>query len=219
VSDKETDLIKLPFWDKLSPYEKNTVSTAASVRHFEAGEIMGCGGGCLGLVYIKSGSLRVYMLSEEGREITLYRLHSGDTCVMSASCVISQLTFETQMTAEEDTDILVINTGVFSQLTERNIYVRCFMYELISERFSSVMWTLQEILFKGFDRRLAAFFVREYDRTGSAEIRMTHEQIAQKVNSAREVVARMVKRFSEDGLVEARRGVIRLTDIAALREM
>ncbi len=216
----ENTLPKLPFWGKLSEAEKAMVQDGATIRQYEKGEyIHGGVNDCLGMIYLISGEIRTYILSEEGREITLFHLYDGDPCVFSAACAISQLTFETLICAEKDCKILVINTGVFSHLTEKNIYVRCFMYELITERFSSVMWTMQEIMFKGFDRRLANFLVAEYDRTGATTIRMTHEQIAQRVSSAREVVARMLKRFDADGLVEVKRGAIRITQIDKLRNM
>lgn len=93
------------------------------------------------------------------------------------------------------------------------------MYELATERFSSVMWVMQQILFYGFDRRLATFLLNEYRRTGATSIRMTQEQIAQNVNSAREVVARMLKQFASDGLIENRRGVIVLKDIGGLENL
>lgn len=210
----------LPFWEKLTEAEKATVQSGTTIRNYQKGEfIHGGANDCLGMIYLISGELRTFILSDEGREITLFHLYDGDPCIFSASCAIRQLTFETLICAEKDCELLVINTGVFSQLTEQNIYVRCFMYELITQRFSTVMWTMQEILFKGFDRRLASFLVAEYDRTGSATLRMTHEQIAQRVSSAREVVARMLKRFDADGLVEVKRGSIRLLDIHKLREL
>lgn len=213
-------LVKLPFWSKLSEDDKRLVKLGASIREYKKGQFIHGGvNDCLGMIYLISGEIRTYIISDEGREVTLFHLYDGDPCVFSASCAISQLTFETLISAETDCELLIISTGYFSRLTERNIYVRCFMYELITERFSTVMWTMQEIIFKGFDRRLASFLVSEYDRTGIDEIHLTHEQIAQRVSSAREVVARMLKRFNADGLVQVRRGMIRISDIEKLREM
>lgn len=130
-----------------------------------------------------------------------------------------ELTFETQICAEKETELLIVNSSVLSSLAEKNIYVRCYMYELIAERFSSVMWIMQQILFLGFDRRLANFLVRECAKNGRNEINMTHEQIAKDLGSAREVVARMLKRFSAEGLVEIRRGSIIVKDIDALESL
>ena len=166
-----------------------------------------------------SGEIRTYLLSDEGREVTLFRLYPGELCVLSASCVISQITFDTQMTAQQETEVLIIPAGLVAALTEQNLSVRCFLYELATQRFSDVMWAMQQILFKGLDRRLAEFLLSEAARTGSDTIRMTHEQLAQHISSAREAVARMLKTFSEEGLVELKRGVITLRDKDGLRQM
>lgn len=163
------------------------------------------------------GKLRISALSDEGREITLYQLYKNELCVLSASCILSQITFDTYTTVTEDCTVLLVNTNTFEKFAKQNIYVRCYMYKLLSERFSSVLWAMQTILFKGYDRRLASFLIREYDRTGLTTISMTHEQIAQHTNSAREVVARMLKRFANDGLPEYTRGKVTLKDLGALR--
>lgn len=213
-------LCRLPFWEKLEDRQQAYLLEDLSVRHYGKGSIVyGCGSVCLGMICVLKGGIRVYLLSEEGREITLFRLGPGDPCVLSASCVVSQITFDTQMEAEQECDLLVTGMAAFRRLTEENIHVKCFMYELMTERFSSVMWTMQQILFAKLDRRLSGFLIREYERTGDRRIRMTQEQIAQQINSAREVVARMLRRFMEDGLVEAGRGVIILRDLEGLERI
>lgn len=139
--------------------------------------------------------------------------------MLATSCVISQISFETHMTAQKDTEVLIIPAGMVSILKEQNIYVRCFLYELATQRFSDVMWSMQQILFQGLDRRLANFLIAEQARVGSDTIRMTHEQIALHISSAREAVARILKRFSEEGLVELKRGAIILCDREALAKL
>ena len=151
--------------------------------------------------------------------MTLFRLYGGDLCVLSASCVISQITFDTQMTAQRDTEVLIIPANIVAMLKEQNLAVRCCLYELATARFSDVMWAMQQLLFKGLDRRLAGFLLSEAERTGSDTIRMTHEQIAQHISSAREAVARMLKQFSEEGLVELKRGAITLRDFDSLKQL
>lgn len=213
-------LEKLPFWERLTDREKEFVQLNVSILRYPKEQvILNTETECLGMTMVLSGELRTCILSEEGREITLYRLHEGELCVLTASCVVNQITFETQMSVSADCDLLVMNTAAFETLIKQNIYVRCFIYELLCERFSSVMWTMQMILFKGYDRRLARFFIEEYERTGLDTIRMTHHQIAEYTNSAREVVARMLKRFAAEGLIEYRRGNITLKNIGALKAM
>lgn len=220
MEDKDAIIKNLPFWEHLSKDEKNIVSEKSVLRTYKKGmSIRSSGGGCLGLILILCGEIRVYILSEEGREITLFRIRNQEACVLSASCVITQITFETNMAAETDTEVLIIPASVFGKLAENNIYVKCFMYELMTERFSNVIRNMQQMIFCGFDKRLAEFLLNEYERTGIKTIRMTHEQIAKELGSAREVVARMMKRFSAEGLVEVRRGTVILKDLRKLQNI
>ncbi|MBR6321529.1 MAG: Crp/Fnr family transcriptional regulator, partial [Lachnospiraceae bacterium] len=201
-------------------YEKMLLEENAAIREFRKGDIItSIDGSCLGAFLIMSGSVRAYLLSEEGREITLFRMHRNDICVLSTSCVIRQITFETQLSADVGCRLLIINVPTFERLIENNIYVRCFTYETVIRRFSEVMWSMQQILFMRFDARLAGFLISEYERTGRAELKMTHEEIAQQVSSAREVVARMLKNFAADGLVLLSRGSIVLNDVEGLRRL
>lgn len=220
VTDMDNAFHELPFWENLTDAEKETLQHSTSLQHHQNGTLIHNGDKeCLGLLLVLSGEIRTFLLSDEGREVTLFRLYPNDFCVLSASCVISQITFDTQMTAQKDTDVLVIPAYILAALKEQNIYVRCFLYELATKRFSDVMWAMQEILFKGLDRRLAGFLLNEAERIHSDTIRMTHEQIAQHISSAREAVARMLKSFSEAGLVELKRGAITLRDINGLRQL
>lgn len=219
-SRKERYLKDLPFWGELSEKERAFAESSTRMLRYDPGELLyGGGDNCLGLIYLIQGSIRVYIISEDGREITLFRLEPGEDCVISASCVISQLSFETVMSADEGSEIMVLNPDALQKLASESACVNSYMYERISERFSQVMWVLQEIVFKSFDRRLAGFLMSEYERSGEKEIRMTQEEIAQRVNSAREVVARMLRQFVQDGLVETGRGRIVLKNIEKLRAL
>lgn len=216
----ENILNKLPFWTSLTEQEKEILRKSAVIRRYEKGSfIHSSDRDCLGMLFIISGEIRTYILSDEGREITLFRLYPNDLCVLSASCVISQISFDTQMTARQDTEVLIIPPNITALLKEQNIFVRCFLYEQATERFSEVMWAMQQILFKGLDQRLAAFLVEECERTNSNTVRMTHEQIARNISSAREAVARMLKQFTQDGLVELKRGEIIIKDTDGLKRL
>ncbi len=216
----ENILIKLPFWTSLTEQEKEILRKSAVIRCYEKGSfIHSSDRDCLGMLFILSGEIRTYILSDEGREITLFRLYPNDLCVLSASCVISQISFDTQMTARQDTEVLIIPPNITALLKEQNISVRCFLYEQATERFSEVMWAMQQILFKGLDQRLSAFLVEECERTNSNAVRMTHEQIARNISSAREAVARMLKQFTQDGLVELKRGEIIIKDTDGLKRL
>lgn len=213
-------LEKLPFWDKLSPVERNFVGQNALVRSYAKGALLKGGGeSCLGMIYVLRGSLRALMLSDEGREITLFRLYPGDSGILSASCVLAQVSFDTEMIATEASQILVVNSGAYSKLMEDNIEVRCFSYQLATERSSNVIWVLQQILFAKFDKRLARFLLSESEKRGNAEIIMTKEAIAQEVNTAREVVSRMLRRFSDEGLIKMNQKAITVLDSGGLRKI
>ena len=208
------------FWDELTPAERELFCDSTAPAHYEKGtSIRSESDDCVGLLLVKSGQLRVYLLSDEGRDVTLYRLFPGDICVFSASCVLDAITFDVFIDAEEDTDLLVINSAVFHALADENVYVRCFGYELATKRFSEAMWAMQQILFMGVDRRLAIFLTKELKKTGGDTVRLTHEQIARYMGSAREVVSRMLKYFESESIVKLSRGDIQIIDKAKLQAL
>ena len=213
-------LPKIPFWGNLSSEEKAIVSQRALTKRFNKDQIASSNSSaCLGIILILSGGIRVSLISDEGREITLYRAKAGEFCVSTASCVIRQLTFEAIVTAEDDTTVLVIPSPITSRLMESNIHVRAFIFERETERYSQTIWAIQQMLFKKFDQRLASYFINAYESNGNAEIKKTQEEIARDINSAREVVARMLKDFAAKGFVEIKRGKILLKNIEALKKL
>ncbi len=215
---KEKLIRSLPFWNDLSGDQQGYLrNNTRFVKYSKDAHVHSCTGSCVGLVMVESGGLRTYLLSEEGREVTLFRLGPGQICILAASCVISQLTFDAHIVAEKDTEVLVISANAFLQLKESNLHVECFLYKLATERFSEVMWAMQQLLFMGFDRRLALFLTTEAEKTGSTDIQLTHDQIARLTGSAREVVTRMLKRFSDDGLIVLKRGRVIITDPQGLK--
>lgn len=209
----------LPYWDALTDEERRLVEENTRLLRFPKGALVLSGGDCLGLVAVRTGALRAYLLSEEGREVTVFRVAQGESCVLSATCVMSQITFETHLEAAEDTELLVLGSGTFGRLTEENIHIRCFLYEMAAERFSQVLWVMQQILFMGFDRRLALYLSQACRRTGGTVLKLTHEEIARDLGSAREVVTRMLRRFSEEGLVRLSRGSVAVLDLAGLERL
>lgn len=216
-----SEIIKaLPFFDRLTDREREYINNSIITLEYKRGSLVHkCGNVCLGIVYVLKGGLRVYLISEEGKEITIFRLNEGDSCVLSASCVIGQITFETQMTAEKDTEVAVINAHTLSNLAQQNIYVKCFIYEKATEHFSAAMLTMQNMLFSKIERRIATFLIEETKRIGKCEIEMTHSTIATLINSAREVVARVLKRFEDVGLIEQKRGTIAVINIDRLKKI
>lgn len=210
----------LDFWNKLNIEEKELLSREAKINLYTKGMTMHRGSDdCLGLVLVKSGQLRVYMLSPDGRDITLYRLYPGDLCILSASCVIDAITFDVFIDVEDNSEIITISSSVFQRLADNNIYVEAFGYKMATKRFSDVMWAMQQILFMSIDKRLALFLIEEMQKNNSDELKITHEQIAKYMATAREVVTRMLKYFSQEGIVELSRGKIKVLDEIKLKKL
>ncbi len=202
---------RISFYDKLTKEEQALLADNVTVKTYRTGEIIhSCTGACLGLIYVIEGDIRVSIISEEGREITLYRLQKDDTCVISAACVLHEITLETAMTATNDVTLLILNAKALGSLLKSNLAVRCYSYEIATKRFSAALFVLQEIIFARLDTRLARFLLEEAG--DGDEVHMTQEKIAEGINSAREVVARMLRQFTLDDLVEIRRGCIVLKD-------
>lgn len=210
----------LTFWDSLSNAQRATLAHASKMESFEKGQTLHSNDmDCIGLLIVKSGMLRIYITSEEGRQITLYRLEEGEICILSASCALRTITFDVSIEAEMPSEVLQIGSVVFSKITDQNIYAELFSYQLATERFSDVMWAMQQILFKSFDKRLATFLIDESIKEKNDTIHMTHEQIAKYLGSAREVVSRMLKYFSTEGYVSLSRGDITLTNKQKLKSL
>ena len=222
ITQEETNLLSshLSFWDNLNESQKQFLLSNTKSALYAKGQSLHCGeNDCIGVLIVKSGTVRTFITSEEGREVTLYRLDAGDICVLSASCVLQSIHFDVSMEAESECNVLLINSSAFSHLSAENVYVELFSYKLATERFSDVMWAMQEILFTSFDKRLAAFLLDESSKTNDDTIHMTHEQIARYLGTAREVVSRMLKYFSREELVALSRGGITIRDKKRLRSL
>ncbi len=207
-------------WDRLTKEQQEGIVSYTTLMRYQKGTCIHNGeNDCKGMLIVKKGMLRTYMLSESGKEITLYRLNEGDMCILSASCVLSAITFDVQIDAEEDSEVLLVSSLYFQTLVEHNIYVECFAYKLATDRFSDVMWAMQQILFMSMDKRLAVFLWDEVSKTADDTVHLTHEQVARDVGSAREVVSRMLKYFTTEGIVELSRGGIKVIDKKKLRKL
>ena len=216
-----SELLKeLPYWEHLTESEKKQAEGAAYVRHYEPGEqLYGPDVECVGMIHILKGKTRAYLLSDEGREVTLFHVVENDNCIISASCVLAQINFESHMEASEPSEILIVPVNLFGEFCDNNIYVRCFAYELATTRFSTVVAAMEQTMFSRLDRRLASFLLETYKETGDPEIRMTQEQMAWQVNSVRETVGRMLKRFSDEKMLRIARSSVLLTDIGKLEKI
>ncbi len=208
-----------PFWNEISAEDRKYICDHSFAVTYPKGTTIHDGNECSGVIFVRSGSLRLYIMSDEGKDITLYRLHAGDMCMLSASCVLQSITFDVFVDAEEDSECYVIAGCAFASVSEKNPSIKIFALETAVSRFSDVMWVMQQILFMSMDKRLAIFLSDESSRTASDTITLTHEQIARYMGSAREVVSRMLKYFSSEGIVEHSRKGIKITDKEKLRSL
>ena len=208
-----------PFWDVCSEKDKDDICQNSRALSYPRGTQIHNGEDCSGVILVRTGCLRVYMMSEQGKDITLYRLYPGDLCMLSASCVLQAITFDVFVDAEEDSECYVISGSAFSMVSERNAQIKIFSLQTALSRFSDVMWVMQQILFMSLDKRLAIFLLDETARTGGDTVFLTHEQIAKYMGSAREVVSRMLKYFSGEGIVSLSRKGVKIIDKQRLRAL
>lgn len=209
-----------PVIRKLSKEQQKRIQEAVTEKSVEKGTVLHDGAAdCTGLLVVQSGMLRAYILSEEGREITLYRLFERDVCLFSASCMMSGIQFEVTIEAEKDTRVWVIPTKVWKRLNEGSAVLANYTNELMADRFTNVMWLIEQIMWKSFDKRLAEFLLEEVSVEGTSLLKITHEVIGNHLGTAREVVTRMLRYFQSEGMVKLSRGMIEITDAAGLEEV
>jgi len=209
-----------PVFPKLSPQEQEALLQVASYRRVPAGTMLHNGqADCIGPLVIRSGQLRAYMTSPEGREITLYRLFERDICVLSAACVMNSIQFDVTIVTEKDTELWIIPPHFYKALLEKNVAVSNYINDIISSRFTEVMWLVEQVMWKSFDKRLARFLLEESALEDTPVLKITHEIIASHMGTAREVVTRMLKYFQSEGMVKLTRGAIEITDENKLRDL
>ncbi len=209
-----------PVWEKLTPTQQQRVQAAARLRTVPRGTMLYTGPtDCIGFLLVRSGQLRVYILSGEGREITLYRLFARDICLLSAACILRGVQFDVAIEAEKDTELWVLPADRYKQLMEASAPLANYTNEVIAGRFSDVMWLVEQVLWKSFDKRLAAFLLEEAALEGGDTLPMTHETIGRHLGSPREVVTRMLRYFQGEGFVRLARGSVEITDGKGLRAL
>ena len=210
----------IPIWDKLTAEQQQRISEVVEYRKVKKGtNIHDSSAECLGLVVVRSGQLRAYILSEDGREITISRLFDYDVSLLSASCVMPDMQFNVMIEAEKDTEFWSIPACLFKNLVDESLAVANFSNSLISSNFSELMWLMEQIMWKSFDKRLAAFLLEEVSIEGTDSLKITHEKIANHMGTAREVVTRMLRYFQSEGMVKLTRGTIEIVDKKKLKTL
>ena len=209
-----------PVWSKLTADQQEKLRSQITYRQVEKGTVLHNGSlDCTGVFLIESGQLRAYILSEEGREITVYRLFDRDMCLFSASCMMRSIQFEIIIEAEKTSNLWLIPVDAYRSVMEDSAPLANYTNEVMASRFSDVMWLIEQVLWKSLDKRLAAFLLEEAAIDGSVSLKITHEAIANHLGSHREVITRMLRYFQSEEMVRLSRGCVMLVDEAKLRQL
>jgi len=206
-----------PIWNKLTDDQRQRITQRVVRREVKKGTLLHDGSNeCTGLLLVRAGQLRAYILSDEGREITIYRLFDRDMCLFSASCIMRSIQFDITVEAEKDTELWLIPPDVYQSVMNESAAVANYTNEVMATRFSEVMWLMEQIMWKSLDKRLAAFLAEESAIEGSETLKLTHETIAKHLGSHREVITRMLRYFQSEGWVKVSRGTVEILDMDAL---
>jgi len=197
-----------PFFEGLSQPGRKTLLTSLQTMSVDDGlQLLDEGALCQALLLVERGSIRVYKMSPAGREITLYQVEPGESCVLGTSCVVNDLRYPAHAVSAKRTDALAVPADIFRTLYNEEPSVRTFVMDLFSQRLSDLMLLVEEVAFRRMDERLAAFLVEKSRLTPDLlqPIEMSHEEIASHLGTAREVVSRMLQQFVDEGLVRLER--------------
>ncbi|VAV88222.1 Transcriptional regulator, Crp/Fnr family [hydrothermal vent metagenome] len=198
-----------PELNQLSAENKKILESGIHMVSAPAGTVMFSEGSeCKGYVMLLEGTVRVHKVSEDGREIVLYRVESGESCIMTTTCLISDEQYGAEGVAETDVKLVVVPPGTFNQLLARSDKFRNFVFEVYAKRMSMLMMLVEEVVFKKLDKRLAHLLL---DRNKD-QFEATHQDIALELGSVREVVSRQLKVFERGGLIRLGRGSITILD-------
>lgn len=209
-----------PIWDQLTTEQQTEITRHTVAQSVPKGTVVHNGStDCTGLLLIKSGQLRAYILSDEGREITVYRLFDRDICLLSASCMMRSLQFDIIIEAEKDTELWLIPVDIYRRIMETSAPVANYTSELMASRFSEAMWLIEQVMWKSLDKRVAKFLLEEAAIENTQQLNITHEYIAKHLGSPREVITRMLRYFQNEGIVKLSRGVVAITDTDKLEQL
>jgi CRP/FNR family transcriptional regulator len=166
------------------------------------------------IALLLSGTVRVYKIGGSGREITLYRFGLGESCILTANAILSQQSFPAIATVEQEAEAALIPADDFRDWVRRYDLWCSFVFDLLSQRLSGVMDIVEEVVFRRMDTRLAAFLL-DHSRVHNP-IRITHQEIAAELGSAREVISRILEDFAGQGFIQSSRGTIEIIDFESL---
>ncbi len=217
-TDYDRITLKLPILQKADPQFREAFRQAANLVHIPVGQDVFVEGDRVdGIALLISGVVRVYKIAENGREITLYRFGLGESCILTANAILSGQTFPAIATVEREAEAVIIPSTDFQAWVGRFDPWRRFVFELLSNRLSSVMEIVEEVAFRRMDSRVAVLLLTSSRR--SNPIRITHQAIAAELGSSREVISRLLEDFNARGFVKVGRGEVEVMDYEGLGEL
>jgi len=211
-------LATFPFFSTLPARSREAILSRAVGKKLSHKQVLVSGGTeCAFLPFVVDGTLRIYKASDSGREITLYRIEKGESCVLSATCILNGGGFPAIAEAEGETEVVLLPALLLTRLVEDNAEWRRFMFGLYAKRLENVLTLVDEVTFHHMDSRLAAHLGRQAGERQKVVTR-THGEIAADLGTSREVVTRILADFETNGLIATSRGRIRILRADALRE-
>lgn len=205
-----------PFISRLEPDIHDELIAGALPAHVPKGHMV-CQEGthCPHLALMLSGTARVYKLGENGRDITLYRVRAGQSCILTASCILSDSAFPAFAECEEDVDAVLLPSPQVRHWIARSQVFRDYVFGLMAQRLGNLIHTVEEVVFHRLDQRLAAYLYGRFESSGDPLL-TTHQDIASDLGTSREVISRLLKDFESRKLIHTRRGSIELLNLNGL---
>lgn len=220
--ESDSALTMFPFLGGLSLPGAEAVRASLVSQRFPAGTVLLSEGQlCQGLLLVTRGAIRVFKAAPSGREITLYLVKPGESCLLGVSCLLTDGHYPAQAVTGPETEALSVPASVFRTIFASEPSAQQFVIGLFSRRLSGVMTLVEEVAFRRMDERLASFLISSADRGAEmyAPVTMSHEQIAAHLGTAREVVSRLLSQFEDEGLIAVERRMVRIADPRRLKRL
>ena len=206
----------LPILNRADPSMAHEFQKRTTFAHIPVGrDVFVEGDPVEAIALLISGVVRVYKIGETGREITLYRFGTGESCILTANAILSRQSFPALATVERDAEAVLVPAETFRQWVGRYDLWRDFVFDLLSQRLLSLMVIVDEVAFRRMDARLAAYLLER--SKVQQPLRTTHQEIASELGSSREVISRILESFASQGFIRAGRGTLEILDFAALK--
>lgn len=215
---EETLKNSFKIWNKLKDTEKNNLVKYSKLITYKKGDILYQGSKtCIGLIIVVKGSLRAYLSSDNGKQVTLYKLYENDICLFSASCIMKDINFDINLECEEDLEAIIIPPEKYEFILQDSTIISNYVGKILSSRFSDTIWVLEQFVFHSLDKRLANYLLEQ--KLKNNVLTITHEKIANELGSAREVISRMLKYFENEKIIKLNRNNITLLEIQKLERI